>query len=111
MLLIGQRRILVQRPAWLVSAATLTTLLVSPFLHNYDYMLLLVPIFVIAGRAHGLDWLWLGVAFLLPLPGFLIPGFEGDFSLVLSTVILTAVFARMVARQSAGAPGPVLEQI
>lgn len=103
--LVWQRRALTERPVLLVSAATLTTLLVSPFLHNYDYMLLLVPLFVIAGQAHGLDWIWLAIAFLIPLPGFLIPGFEGAFSLILSTLMVTALFARML-RQPALVPAP-----
>jgi hypothetical protein len=103
--LVWQRRALMERPVLLVSAATLTTLLVSPFLHNYDYVLLLVPLFAIASQAHGMDWLWLAIAFLLPLPGFLIPGFEGAFSLILSTLIVTALFARML-RQPALALAP-----
>jgi hypothetical protein len=94
--LVWHRRTLAEQPRLLVAAAALATLLASPYLQNYDYLLLLVPLLTIAGQARGLDWLWLALAYLLPLPGLLITGFDGEFTLIISTLILAALFVRMV---------------
>ncbi len=80
--------LLAPRPDRLVSAGVLVTLLVSPYLQNYDYVLLLVPLFALARDAHGLDWLWLSLAYVLPFVALGLLGANGDSSLIFSTIIL-----------------------
>jgi hypothetical protein len=105
-ILVWQRRILAERPQMLVAAATLATLLISPFLQNYDYMLLLVPLLTVAGQAHGWDWAWLAIAFLLPLPGFLLPISGGESTLIISTLILLGLFVRILRGPQAATSQP-----
>ena len=69
---------LAAEPSRLVSIGALATLLVSPYLLNYDYLLLLVPLIVLAGEAHSRpDWGALGLAFVLPAAALAIWGTGG----------------------------------
>jgi hypothetical protein len=86
--LVWQWRLLAQNPDRLISVGVLVTLLVSPYLQNYDYVLLLVPLFVLARDAHQLDWLWVSLAYVMPFLGLGLLGTNGDFSLILSAIIL-----------------------
>lgn len=56
-----------RRPESLVSAVILVTLLADPYLLNYDFALLLVPLFLLSPSARRADWFWLALAWLLPL--------------------------------------------
>lgn len=80
-------KILAARPSLLVSAAVLITLLISPYLQNYDYVLLLVPFVVLASEARGRDWAWLGLGYVIPLIGLGLYGAAGNDSLVASALI------------------------
>jgi len=84
----------------LVTAGILSTFLVSPYLQNYDYLLLLVPFLTMSREAHGLDWIWMAVAFVVPLMGLALLGTAGNAWLVLSAVILFALEARRVAQSA-----------
>jgi hypothetical protein len=81
----------------LVSAGVLATLIVSPYLQNYDYLLLLVPFFELSRTAKGWDWAWLAIAFLAPLAALALMGTAGNAWLILSTVLLCVQFARRIA--------------
>jgi hypothetical protein len=61
--LIRFRRAIFQDPVSLVSASILITLLADPYLLNYDFALLLVPLFILVSR---MDWFWPALAYLLP---------------------------------------------
>lgn len=61
------RRDLFRAPSGLLPAATLISLLWSPHLFNYDYILLLVPLLVFSASVRRVDWPWLALAYLLPL--------------------------------------------
>lgn len=101
-LIIEWKRLSIE-PARLVAGAAIVTLLVSPYLQNYDYVLLLVPLFTSAGRANRFHWAWLTLAYLLPFGGFGFFGVAGDVSLVISSLICFVVFAYSV-RQLDGSP-------
>ncbi|MFZ5856476.1 MAG: glycosyltransferase family 87 protein [Chloroflexota bacterium] len=64
--LIRFRREMFRAPAFLVAASLLVTLLADPYLLNYDFALLLVPLFILASSARRADWPWLALAYLLP---------------------------------------------
>lgn len=91
--LVWQWRRLTESPHRLVAAGTLATFMVSPYLQNYDYVLLLVPFLALAAEARGLDWLWLAAVYALPLIALALYGPAGNISLVFSALIL---FIRMV---------------
>jgi hypothetical protein len=83
-----------KRPLWkspggIVAKATLVTLLVSPYLLNYDFILLLIPLFFLAGRMENwLDWLLVGIGYFLPLLGLGLFGRQGNITLILAAVLL-----------------------
>jgi hypothetical protein len=83
-----------QETSYMISAAVLVTLLVTPYLQNYDYILLLIPFFALAGNANLFDRLYLGFAFLIPLIGFGLLGSAGYGSLVFSSLILLLLVSR-----------------
>ncbi len=91
-----------QRHAWLLqpyllTASTVTiTLLASPYLQNYDYILLLVPIFVMASNARHFEWAFVAGAYVLPLLGLAIFGLAGEVSLILSALIVFVLLAGKV---------------
>jgi hypothetical protein len=90
-----------ERPEWLVAAGALVTLLVSPYLLNYDYVLLLLPFAVLGAEARGLDWAWVGLAYALPFVALSLYGTAGNISLVAAALILFIHFPRRLVRPSA----------
>jgi hypothetical protein len=85
--IVSKWKALTKDARWLVGISVLVVLLASPYLQNYDYVLLLVPLFILAGQARRLDWIWLALAYLLPFAGFGLFGVKGDSSLVISALI------------------------
>ena len=85
-------RVVSATAAGMVSTGILITLLVSPYLLNYDYLLLLVPLIALADQAHApLEWLGLGLAYLVPAAAFVLWGAAGNAALVASALIVMAV--------------------
>ena len=93
--LIWQKRALMAQPYLLAASTVIVTLLVSPYLQNYDYILLLVPLFVLAGPAIKFDWFFLTSAYILPLLGLGVLEESGEISLDLSALIILILMARM----------------
>lgn len=78
-------------PTWLVAGLVCATLLASPYLLNYDYLLALAPMAFLAGRARTWrDWLWIGLVFCLPWLGLGLFGRAGNLTLSLATLLLAA---------------------
>jgi hypothetical protein len=79
-------------PEWTLSALACAILLTSPYLQNYDYLLLLVPMAFLARRAGDWrDWVWIGLAVGLPWLGLGLFGRAGNSVLVVSTLLLAGV--------------------
>lgn len=87
-------RWLEQEPRRLIAAAVLVTLLVSPYLQNYDYVLLLVPLLVLATEKGEVEWAWLALAYLVPVVGLSLYGYVGGEALAASTLITFILFVR-----------------
>jgi hypothetical protein len=82
-------------PRALVSMAILVTLLAGPYLLNYDYLLLLVPLMVFAGtKLNRLEWIGLGLAYVLPPVALVVAGSAGHLSLIASAGILAGMSLR-----------------
>ena len=92
LLIVSQWKVLTLDARRLAGTAVLVVLLVSPYLQNYDYVLLLVPLFILAGDARGPDWCWLALVYILPFLGFGIFGIPGQVSLVFSALITFMLF-------------------
>jgi hypothetical protein len=103
--LVWQWRGLTSRPGWLVSAAVLATLFASPYLLNYDYVLLLLPFLLAAETESALEWTALAIAYLLPLVSLAAGlGTRANAVYVLALIVLIAMQtlrlrAKPVARQ------------
>jgi hypothetical protein len=82
------RRDIFRAPESLVAAFVLVTLLADPYLLNYDFALLLVPLFLFASSARRADWFWLSVAYLLPLLLLGLFGRNGSLYLPLAALLL-----------------------
>jgi len=88
-------RSLLQSHELVLSAALVLTLLVSPYLYNYDFLLLLVPFAVLLTQSHRLEKIILLVCYLLPTFALLLYGREGNISLIfVSVVMLALLYAR-----------------
>ena len=72
----------------LLSAALLGTLLVSPYLYNYDFLLLLVPFAVLLAKSNLVLKMILPVCYLAPTFALLLYGRNGNISLIVVTLIL-----------------------
>ena len=83
-------------PASLLSAALLITLLVSPYLYNYDFLLLLVPFAVLTPQGNLAEKIILLLCYLVPTFALLLYGRDGNISLILvSMLMLLLLYARM----------------
>ena len=71
-----------------LSTALLLTLLVSPYLYNYDFLLLLVPFAVLIAQSHMLEKIILLVCYLLPTFALLLYGRAGNISLLFVSVVI-----------------------
>jgi hypothetical protein len=90
--LVWRRRALFAEPASLMALSATVTLLIDPYLLNYDYILLLIPLAMLAGKRRAL---WLGLAYLLPW-GTLIMGRDWNIFITLAGIL---VFGLLVWRK------------
>jgi Glycosyltransferase family 87 len=72
----------------LLSAALLITLLVSPYLYNYDFLLLLVPIAVLIPKSSWAEKIILLLCYLVPTFALLLYGRNGNISLILASIVM-----------------------
>jgi hypothetical protein len=76
------------------------TLLVNPYLQNYDFAFALVPLFYLIGSARSVwDWVWVSLLFFVPWIGLGVFGRQGNFVLlglvvVMALIILTRLYKR-----------------
>lgn len=75
----------------LLSAAVLVTLLVSPYLYNYDYLLLLVPFAVLFGKSNLAQRVILILCYLVPTFAILLYERNGNISLLVVSLVLMAL--------------------
>lgn len=86
------RSALLKSPALLLTSSLMITLLVSPYLYNYDFLLLLVPFAVLLNSNRDIMNKIIIVACLL-VPTFAIAflGRDGNISLILVTIVVTSL--------------------
>ena len=78
----------------LLSAALLMTLLISPYLYNYDFLLLLVPFAFLIRQSAVAEKIVLLLCYLVPTFALLLYGREGNISLnIVSIVIVILLYA------------------
>jgi hypothetical protein len=85
----------------LLSTALLITLLISPYLYNYDFLLLLVPFAVLLPQSNLAEKIILLICYLTPTFALLLYGRAGNISLiVVSIVMLVLLYARTHAEHA-----------
>jgi hypothetical protein len=82
------RRSLLHSPELLVSSALLITLLVSPYLYNYDFLLLLVPFAVLIPRSTLLQKIIILLCYLIPTFSLIVYGRNGNLTLIAAALAM-----------------------
>jgi hypothetical protein len=72
----------------LLTAALLVTLLVSPYLYNYDFLMLLVPFAVLIPKSNLVEKIIVLLCYLIPTFALIIFGRNGNISLITVSIIL-----------------------
>jgi hypothetical protein len=85
-------------PELLLTAALLITLLVSPYLYNYDFLLLLVPFAVLPKQGNLLKIIIVLICYFIPSFALLLLGRAGNISLILVTIVLAALLYLQMLR-------------
>ena len=86
------RASLLKTPILFLNAALIITLLVSPYLFNYDFIILLVPFAVLlGGKGELTEKVVVFLCYLIPTIAIIIYDRAGNISLLIVTVILTAL--------------------
>jgi hypothetical protein len=87
------RRALLKDPNAIIAASILATLLSSPYLLNYDFVLLLLPLFFLAGGDHTpLEWSPIVAAYLIPFVALEIWNRNGNIVFLISAFALLILF-------------------
>ncbi len=72
----------------MLSATLLITLLVSPYLYNYDFLLLLVPFAVLIRKGNLLQRVIVILCYLLPTFAIILYGRNGNISLIIVSIVM-----------------------
>lgn len=90
------RSALMKSPELSLSGALLVTLLVSPYLYNYDFLLLLVPFAVLIHKSNLMQKVIVILCYLVPTFAIILYGRDGNISLTVVSVVMTfLVYLRM----------------
>jgi hypothetical protein len=88
-------RSLLTSPEVALSAALLVTMLVSPYLYNYDFLLLLVPFAVLFHKSNLVQKIIVMLCYLVPTFALIQYGRNGNITLnIVSAIMLLLVFVR-----------------
>ncbi len=95
-----------QSPELLLTAATLVTLLASPYLYNYDFLLLLIPFAVLLYKSNLAQKLILLICYLVPTFLLILYGRAGNISLLFATVMVTILLYLRIQKPVIDVPAP-----
>jgi hypothetical protein len=83
---------------YLLSAALLVTLLVSPYLYNYDFLLLLVPFAVLFPTGNVMQKIVVALCYLVPTFALILYSRNGNISLIAVSIVMIALLYMRVLR-------------
>jgi len=86
-----KRIVLLKSPALLIAFTVLITLLVSPYLYNYDFILLLVPFAVLIKEGNMVQKIIVLICYLIPTFAIAFFGRAGNISLMAVTIVITVL--------------------
>ena len=101
------RKSLLKSPELLVTSALLITLLVSPYLYNYDFILLLVPFAVLVNMRGIVPKIIVVLSYMIPSFAIILYSREGNISLNAITILVAFVlyiYARLQVDVPASEP-------
>jgi hypothetical protein len=87
----ARRNVWLQSPELLITFTLLITLLVSPYLYNYDFILLLVPFAVLIKDGNLLQKIIVSICYLVPTFAIAFLGRAGNISLIAVTMVIAAL--------------------
>ncbi len=93
-----------KEPALLLNMALVATLLVSPYLFNYDFVLLIILFAVLLDSSSILDKIVISLSYLIPSFAILVYGRAGNITLNIVTIVLTFLLYWRVGRTSIDVP-------
>lgn len=85
------RKSLLRSSELLVTSALMVTLLVSPYLYNYDFILLLVPFAVILSSSGMTEKIVLLLCYLVPSFAIVLHGRQGNIALNAATIVIAFI--------------------
>ena len=85
-----RRNALLKSPELLIPSTLLITLLVSPYLYNYDFILLLVPFAVLVNDGSIAQKMVVVICYLVPTFAIAFYGRDGNISLMAVTIIIAS---------------------
>jgi len=74
-----------------LNTALLITLLVSPYLYNYDFLLLLVPFAVLIHKSNLLQKIIVILCYLVPTFAIILYGRNGNISLMIVSIVMMSI--------------------
>lgn len=105
-LLVSIRSSLLKSPALSMTSALLITLLASPYLYNYDFILLLVPFVILFNERNNLPQkIVMLVCYLVPTIAIALYGRSGNITLILVTIVLTFLLYLRANQPGIDVPG------
>lgn len=101
-----RRSALLRSQKLLLTSSLLITLLVSPYLYNYDFLLLLVPYAVFAMDGRTSQRVLVIACYLVPTAAVLFLGRNGNFSLLLAAITLAILLYWRLGKLEIDVPAP-----
>ena len=92
---------------YLLSAALLVTLLVSPYLYNYDFLLLLVPFAVLINQSNLVLKIIVLLCYLVPTFALILYGRNGNISLITASLVLLLLLYERARKSVIDVPASV----
>jgi len=94
-----KRNVLLKSFSSLILSALLITLLVSPYLYNYDFILLLVPFTLFINEGNLLQKIVIILCYFVPTFVIALYGRAGNISLLIVTLVITALLYLRIKSQ------------
>ena len=83
----------------MILSALLITLLISPYLYNYDFILLLVPFALLVNTGNPLQRIAVIVCYLVPTFAIALYGRAGNISLLAVTIVIVVLLLLTIKSQ------------
>lgn len=101
-----KRKALLKFHELLLTSSLLITLLISPYLYNYDFLLLLAPFAVFTTKGHAAHTVVVIACYLVPTLAILFLGRDGNSSLLIAAIGLALLLFGRLGKLEIDVPAP-----